>query len=499
MSEKSLVSETEMSETKTGTGSQPGDHAIDDRSISAWTAQIWGVLLMVPTVFVCVAPYLLIWGDDALDGTLDGVHGGVLIGLFVGGIVVHEPLHGIGWAWAGRQGWGAISFGFKLKSLTPHAHVEGPLEARAYRFGTALPGLALGLLPWAASLLVGHGPLHMFGVVFTAVAVGDALVLWLVRDIPGDTQVKDHPDRVGFLLAGKDKTGEERISPKEELPEEEPPEEKPPEGASPEGVPPEGLSPTGPTDTCQNCGMPEEGAYCSRCGQKQVTGRFTLRSILTSALAELANLDRGSFATAYRLTTEPGKLIRDYWARRTQPFVNPVRYFLFAVAAYQVALWQTGAAQNMVRGFLKGGDGDPKAVTSTSEALQFFGDYFVLFFVVGVLVLALVSRIGSPRNVAEELILQLYTWGHVALLLAVSMGVGHVIPIPASLRYMFGVAVLVGTVAYYVWADAAAHRPDTDRSTWRDAVEALGTLFLFVFAYTALIGFLAGLLAEALS
>jgi len=198
------VSETPMSETEIDTA-----HHADDRSLSVWMAQIWGVLLMVPIVFVCVAPYLLIRGNDALDGALDGVGGGVLIGLFVGGIVVHELLHGIGWALAGGKGWAAISFGFKLKSLTPYAHVEGPLEARAYRIGIALPGGALGLLPWGISLLVGHAPLHMFGVVFTAVAVGDAMVLWLLRGVPDDTLVEDHPDRVGCLLVEREGSPEE--------------------------------------------------------------------------------------------------------------------------------------------------------------------------------------------------------------------------------------------------------------------------------------------------
>ena len=254
--------------------------------------------------------------------------------------------------------------------------------------------------------------------------------------------------------------------------------------------------------TCQNCGRPEEGAYCSHCGQKQATGRFTLRAVVATALTELVDLDRGSLTTAYRLTTAPGTLVRDYWSRRTQPFINPVRYFLFAVAIYQIVLWQTGGAQDMVRGFLDADrdvGGNLQAVTSPSEALQFFGDYFVLFFVVGVLMLALFSRIYSPRNVAEELIFQLYAWGHVALLWAVSMGIGHMVPIPSPLRDMFGVAVLVGTVAYYVWVDAAAHHPDTDWSMWRDAVEALGTLFIFVFAYVFLSGILIGMLVEALS
>ena len=100
---------------------------------------------------------------------------------------------------------------------------------------------------------------------------------------------------------------------------------------------------------------------------------------------------------------------------------------------------------------------------------------------------------------AEELIFQLYVWGHLALLWAIATGIGHMIPFPSPLRDMFGVAVLVGTVVYYVWADAGAHSPDTDWSIWRDAVEALGTLFLFVFAYTFLSGILVGILVEALA
>ena len=171
-----------------------------DRSISVWKAQVLGVVLMVPVLFVCAAPYLLIWGEGALDGALDGIHSGALIGIFIGGIVLHEILHGIGWALAGRKRWGEISFGFKLKSLTPYATVDGLLEIWAYRVGSALPGVTLGLAPWAISLFVGHAGLHLFGVVFIVVAIGDAVVLWLLRDVPNTIHVQDHPERVGCIL-----------------------------------------------------------------------------------------------------------------------------------------------------------------------------------------------------------------------------------------------------------------------------------------------------------
>jgi len=169
---------------------------------------------MVPVALLCTAPYQIVWGNGALSGALDGIHAVVLIGVFIGGIVVHELLHGIGWALAGGQQWQAVSFGFKLKTLTPYAHVDEAIEAWGYRVGTALPGVALGLVPLGISLLVGHAPLHMFGVVFSVAATGDAMVLWLLRGVPGDAPVQDHPDRVGCLVANKDTAPPEDRSPK---------------------------------------------------------------------------------------------------------------------------------------------------------------------------------------------------------------------------------------------------------------------------------------------
>jgi len=177
-----------------------------DHSISMWKAQVGGVLLMVPVALLCTVPFQIIWGDGALVGALNGIHAGVLIGVFTGGIVAHELLHGIGWALAGGHQWQAVSFGFKLKTLTPYAHVDAAITASAYRVGTALPGVALGLVPWGISIGIGHAPLHLFGVVFTVVAVGDLMVLWLLRGVAGGAWVQDHPDRVGCLVADADRS-----------------------------------------------------------------------------------------------------------------------------------------------------------------------------------------------------------------------------------------------------------------------------------------------------
>jgi len=87
----------------------------------------------------------------------------------------------------------------------------------------------------------------------------------------------------------------------------------------------------------------------------------------------------------------------------------------------------------MVAGFLAGSqdEGNPQdlaAITSQAQALEIFGDYFALFFVAGILILAGVSWIGSAQNIAEELIFHLFVWGHIALVWAPLNVAGHAIP-----------------------------------------------------------------------
>lgn len=276
----------------------------------------------------------------------------------------------------------------------------------------------------------------------------------------------------------------------------------PPEGATEAPGPEEASADTSASGTCQNCGAVAERAYCPECGQRQATDRFTLWSVLAKALTDLLDLERGTLGTLRALSVRPSSTIRAYWRRRTRPYVSPVRYFLFAIAAFQVVLWQTGGAGRMVEGFLDASrdvEGGLRDITSQGEVLQVFGSYFIAFFAAGVLMLSLISRVASRRTVAEELIFQLYVWGQIALLLALLGSVGHAAALSTLTGGLYAWAVLGATVAWYTWAHVGAHRPDSGHPWWREALEALGTLFLFVVTYTALAGLASGLVIVAFS
>jgi hypothetical protein len=119
------------------------------------------------------------------------------------GVVLHEIVHGITWAIAGRKPWTSIKFGFQTKTLTPYCHITEPLEVNAYRIGAVMPGLVVGILPYVYSLMSGDINWLWFSLVHTSAAGGDWLVLWLIRNVKSGSLVEDHPTQAGcYVLEG---------------------------------------------------------------------------------------------------------------------------------------------------------------------------------------------------------------------------------------------------------------------------------------------------------
>ncbi len=173
----------------------------EDRTTSLAAANTYAFAFVLPPLVVLVAAFGLAWGWSALgDGfsaLLSPLWRFVLV--FGAGVAVHEALHGIAWRLAGAPA-GTVRFGFNLKMLTPYAHCSAAMPARAYRIGAMTPGLVLGLIPALAGLVLGLGEVFWFGALFTLAAGGDALILWLLRGVPGGRLVRDHPSKPGCLI-----------------------------------------------------------------------------------------------------------------------------------------------------------------------------------------------------------------------------------------------------------------------------------------------------------
>ncbi|NUN68589.1 MAG: DUF3267 domain-containing protein [Bacteroidetes bacterium] len=157
----------------------------------------------LPFAVVAVAELLLfvaLYGFAPVKEAADILLPWYFFPLFIAGIVVHELIHGLSWMLAGKLSFRQMRFGFQWKSLTPYAHCTVPLPKSAYVFGTLMPALVLGVMPFLLSLVNANGWVLIFGVLFTFAAIGDFLIVWMIRRVPWDAMVEDHPENAGCIV-----------------------------------------------------------------------------------------------------------------------------------------------------------------------------------------------------------------------------------------------------------------------------------------------------------
>ncbi len=152
--------------------------------------------MSVLLIAVPIAVYWLTWGGVGFRG------GNVLniVGLIIALVFAHEGVHALGWKIWGGLAWSDLEFGFAWRALAPYCHATAPMRADAYRFGAALPGVVTGVLPYLFGLLTADWLWALSGAILISGAVGDIYVLWLIRELPPDAVVKDHPSNAGCIV-----------------------------------------------------------------------------------------------------------------------------------------------------------------------------------------------------------------------------------------------------------------------------------------------------------
>lgn len=160
-----------------------------------------GTILSLLMLVTGILPYLVHWGlprllDEAFSLRVLPI---TVFALFAG-LILHEAVHAIGWKYAGNVAWNALSFGIDRKTLSPYTHLNTPITARAYRIGAALPGFVTGVVPALYGGFTGDAVMAAVGAVLFSGAVGDAIVLWVIRDVPPHARVLDHPSNAGCYV-----------------------------------------------------------------------------------------------------------------------------------------------------------------------------------------------------------------------------------------------------------------------------------------------------------
>jgi hypothetical protein len=98
---------------------------------------------------------------------------------------------------------------------------------------------------------------------------------------------------------------------------------------------------------CKSCSSNLNGTYCSICGQKVISKRFTLKKSVGWLFANIFNLEKGFLSTTWDLIKKPGKVVSNFLNGITVPYAHPFRFiFVWATVSTLIAVY-TGAYDKM--------------------------------------------------------------------------------------------------------------------------------------------------------
>jgi hypothetical protein len=187
------------------------DYKKEKLTVDLGWANVFGILLIIPIGLLFGLPFYFFWKPqidikqllDNLGLQGDGLGFPLIFGIIIFGILLHELIHGITWAKFAKGGFKSMKFGVWWKMLTPYCHCKEALNVRHYIIGVITPAIILGILPSVTAIMIGNLGLLFFGMFFTIAAVGDFLIINLLRKENGSDLVQDHPSEAGCYIYRK--------------------------------------------------------------------------------------------------------------------------------------------------------------------------------------------------------------------------------------------------------------------------------------------------------
>lgn len=166
-----------------------------------------GLMVMAPVFIIYFLPYYFVWKDTiSLAEMLAAVSWINVLKwtiIYIAGIVAHELVHGITWAIFAKKGFKSIRFGVLWKVATPYCHCKEPLKIKHYLIGAITPFIFVGLIPGIYGIMTGSVGWLFFGIFFTVGAIGDFLIINLLRKEKMSDYALDHPSEAGCFVYRK--------------------------------------------------------------------------------------------------------------------------------------------------------------------------------------------------------------------------------------------------------------------------------------------------------
>ena len=115
-----------------------------DVTIPPGKAMVLGIVYALPFIITLGLLYRFILIERAHLSEIGGLSFYIMfIAIIVISVVIHELLHGIGWAISSGQGWKVVRF--NINAMMPSCACKVALEKKSYLMGVLAPFMVLGL------------------------------------------------------------------------------------------------------------------------------------------------------------------------------------------------------------------------------------------------------------------------------------------------------------------------------------------------------------------
>lgn len=169
-----------------------------DVTISSGKAMILGVLYALPFVIIFGLLYRFMLIERAHLSEVGGLSFYVMFIVIIAvSVVIHELLHGIGWAISSGKGRDVVRF--NINAMMPSCACRGALKKKQYLIGVLTPFVILGLGS-VLFVFIYPGTISLLTMIVNFVAAGADLIIAFNVLKERDSLIVDHPTEAGYII-----------------------------------------------------------------------------------------------------------------------------------------------------------------------------------------------------------------------------------------------------------------------------------------------------------
>ncbi|HIY01779.1 MAG TPA: DUF3267 domain-containing protein [Candidatus Blautia faecipullorum] len=168
-----------------------------DVTISSGKAMVLGLLYALPFVIIFGLLYRFLLIESAHLTEVGGLSFYIMFIVIIAvSVVIHELLHGLGWALSSAKGWNVVHF--NINAMMPSCACKAALNKKQYLIGVLTPFVILGLGS-VLFVFIYPGTISLLTMMVNFIASGADLVIAFNVLKEQDSLLIDHPTEAGYI------------------------------------------------------------------------------------------------------------------------------------------------------------------------------------------------------------------------------------------------------------------------------------------------------------